>query len=65
VDRPLFKEDSHRPGAQSRPTLPAQQPASVPAQNQPVESGAEKSNFSRVVNTDDYDIPAFLRNRKR
>jgi hypothetical protein len=30
-----------------------------------VDANVEKGAYNRVVNTDDYDIPAFLRNRKR
>jgi cell division protein FtsZ len=63
IERPLFKEDAHRPAAaQSRPSTPQQ---NAPLPSQPVDVSADKGSFNRVVNTDDYDIPAFLRNRKR
>jgi cell division protein FtsZ len=67
LERPLFKEDAHRsPAAQNRPTPPQQ---NAPLSNQqPIDvsaASADKNSFNRVVNTDDYDIPAFLRNRKR
>jgi cell division protein FtsZ len=63
LDRPVYKDDAHRVSStQARPTAQVPQAAhSTP----PVESTADKSSFNRVVNTDDYDIPAFLRNRKR
>jgi cell division protein FtsZ len=69
VERPLKLEDAQAPSrARSNPT-PSQaayteRPAAAaqpPAQNQ----NQNQSDFQRVVNTDDYDIPAFLRNRKR
>jgi cell division protein FtsZ len=69
LERPLFKEDAHRtPAGQVRPAAPAQQNAPLPASQQPIDvsaNSADKGSFNRVVNTDDYDIPAFLRNRKR
>jgi cell division protein FtsZ len=63
LERPLFKEDAHRPAAGQTRSVP---PQNVPAPASPTaDVSADKGGFNRVVNTDDYDIPAFLRNRKR
>jgi cell division protein FtsZ len=64
VDRPLLKEEQLRVSAQNRPAPPAQTPVQQ-QQPQPVDSMADKNAYSRTINTDDIDIPAFLRNRKR
>ncbi len=63
-ERPMKLEDLQTPQRtrQASSAAPAglQEHASVPQQAQP-----SQPEFQRVVNTDDFDIPAFLRNRKR
>ncbi len=61
ADRPIKLEDVQTP-QRTRLSAAAPQPER-PLVTQPV-SQAEPE-FQRVVNTDDFDIPAFLRNRKR
>jgi len=61
VERPLRLDDSQTPS----------RARSGSVQNTPVErpistsSSSAQAEFQRVINTDDYDIPAFLRNRKK
>jgi len=62
-DRPMKLEDLQTPRtrqntAQALPSMQEHQSVS----QQPAQPA--QSEFSRVVNTDDFDIPAFLRNRK-
>ncbi|HEY9077997.1 MAG TPA: cell division protein FtsZ [Anaerolineaceae bacterium] len=60
VDRQVIKEEpqpiARQPHPAERIEVPVQQPA-------PVETGSTQSRFTRSVNTEDLDIPAFLRNR--
>ncbi|WP_298006291.1 MULTISPECIES: cell division protein FtsZ [Anaerolinea] len=64
AERPMRVENSQAP----RPR-PASTPAPAPSTSErPTATQTPASmehDFSRVVNTDDFDIPAFLRNRKR
>ena len=68
AERPAHREDglysrSGTPASTSRST-----PGTTPSTTTPPAStdSANASSFSpRLVNTDDYDVPAFLRNRKR
>ncbi len=71
VERPIKLEDAQAPSrarsnSASTQTGFSERPAAAqpPAQSQN-QSQNQTSDFQRVVNTDDYDIPAFLRNRKR
>jgi len=62
VERPLRLEDSqtsNRARSGSVQNTPIDRPASVQSQ-----ASSAQAEFQRVINTDDYDIPAFLRNRK-
>jgi cell division protein FtsZ len=64
-ERPIKLEELQTP-LRSRqtmtPTQTSSHTSSIPAQ-QPAQQ--VQPEFQRVVNTDDFDIPAFLRNRKR
>jgi cell division protein FtsZ len=65
AERPAYKDDSlHSRGASQQPRQ-ASAPSTPSTSSTPADSASTQSNFQRVVNTDDYDIPAFLRNRKR
>ncbi len=61
VERPLRLEDSQtssRARSGSVQNTPVERPVSTSA-------SSAQAEFQRVINTDDYDIPAFLRNRKK
>ena len=61
VERPLRLEDnqtSSRARSGSVQNTPVERPVSNSA-------SSAQAEFQRVINTDDYDIPAFLRNRKK
>jgi len=61
VERPLRLEDSQtssRARSGSVQNIPVERPVSNSA-------SSAQAEFQRVINTDDYDIPAFLRNRKK
>ncbi|GAP07109.1 MAG TPA: cell division protein FtsZ [Anaerolinea thermolimosa] len=63
ADRPIKLEDMQTP-QRLRSNTGTPQPAERPSATTPPANQAQ-SDFQRVVNTDDFDIPAFLRNRKR
>ena len=67
VERQAVHKDENlynRP-TQSRPAPTNSNPTSVPVSQEPSNSTASQKDFQRTVNTDDYDIPAFMRNRKQ
>jgi cell division protein FtsZ len=64
VERPIKLEDAQAP-QRARQVPPASQPGLVERSSAAQQPAQAQSDFQRVVNTDDYDIPAFLRNRKR
>lgn len=63
ADRPIKLEDMQTP-QRLRSNTGTPQPAERPSATPPPANQAQ-ADFQRVVNTDDFDIPAFLRNRKR
>ncbi len=66
-ERPaLYKDDglfSRQP--QSRQAPVSSTPSAAPASQESLSSASSQRDFQRTVNTDDYDIPAFMRNRKQ
>ncbi len=67
VERPVYKDENvYNRSSQSRsaPTTPPVSSTPAPSQ-EPANPSASQKDFQRLVNTDDYDIPAFMRNRKR
>lgn len=65
VEKPHFRQEAFSTAAQTPRVMPAGQRTANAPSYQMADSGAEKAVFSRTVNTEDYDIPAFLRNRKK
>jgi cell division protein FtsZ len=60
VERPIRIEDSQT-SSRARQNTPVERPVT----NTQTQSSSAQAEFQRVINTDDYDIPAFLRNRKK
>jgi cell division protein FtsZ len=67
VERSVYKDENiYNRSSQSRPAPTSTTTPSTPAPAQePASPAAGQKDFQRLVNTDDYDIPAFMRNRKR
>jgi len=65
VERSVYKDENiYNRTSQSRPA-PTSTPVTPAPSQEPASPAANQKDFQRLVNTDDYDIPAFMRNRKR
>ena len=65
VERSVYKDENiYNRTSQSRPA-PSSTPVTPAPSQEPASPAANQKDFQRLVNTDDYDIPAFMRNRKR